>query len=147
MRRWKIYEQDEDKVAALCSALKCSHFFARILINRGFDTPAAAKAFLQVDSIDLPDPFLFESMDRVVNRIGDAIKAGQKITVYGDYDVDGITATGLLVEVLRELGGTVDYYIPSRFTEGYGVNVDAVHAIAQNGTKLLIIIKKNLIIL
>lgn len=138
MRRWKIYEQDENKVAALCSALKCSHYFARILINRGFDTPAAAKDFLQVDSVDLPDPFLFKSMDRAVNRIGEAIKAGQKITVYGDYDVDGITATGLLVEVLRELGGTVDYYIPSRFTEGYGVNAEAVRSIAQNGTKLLI---------
>lgn len=138
MRRWKIKEQSENKVAALCNALKCSHYFARILINRGFDTPEAARAFLDVEHTELPDPFLFCNMEAAVQRIGRAVQAQEKITVYGDYDVDGITSTGLLVEVLRQLGGTVDYYIPSRFTEGYGVNAEAVRSIAANGTRLLI---------
>lgn len=138
MRRWKIKEQDANKVAALCNALQCSHYFARIMINRGFDTPAAAREFLNVEHTALPDPFLFRSMEQAVERIGRAVKEHERITVYGDYDVDGITSTGLLVEVLRQLGGTVEYYIPSRFTEGYGVNSAAVHAIAERGTRLLI---------
>ncbi len=138
MRNWKIEKQDESTVAALCRSLNCSHFFARILINRGIETAEKARAFLKTHSSALWDPFLFRGMEQAVERIGKALGNGEKITVYGDYDVDGITATGLLVEVLRELGGTVDYYIPSRFTEGYGVNTDAIRSIAENGTRLII---------
>ena len=138
MRRWKIKEQNEAQVSALCNALSCSHYFARILINRGYNDPAAAAAFLNVDSTELADPFLFNTMEAVVQRIGIAIRNREKITVYGDYDVDGITATSLLFEVLSDLGGLVDYYIPSRFTEGYGVNDAAVRSIAEKGTRLLI---------
>ncbi|MBQ8894034.1 MAG: single-stranded-DNA-specific exonuclease RecJ [Clostridia bacterium] len=138
MRSWNIKKQACHQVAALCDALHCSHYFARILINRGYDSPEKAKLFLNIDHTELPDPFLFDGMKTAVERIGTAIQNGERITVYGDYDVDGITSTGLLVEVLRELGGTVDYYIPSRFTEGYGVNSDAVKTIASKGTRLLI---------
>ncbi len=138
MRNWKIKKQDEAIVSALCRALHCTHYFARVLINRGIDTVEKAKAFLHTDAAVLSDPFLFVNMEAVVQRIGVALRGGEKITVYGDYDVDGITATGLLVEVLREMGGRVDYYIPSRFTEGYGVNSEAVQRIADNGTTLII---------
>lgn len=138
MRSWKIQKQNDDAVGALCRALHCTHFFARILINRGIDTVNKARDFLRVDRGDLHDPFMFRGMEQAVQRIGQALRGRERITVYGDYDVDGITATGLLVEVLRELGGTVDYYIPSRFTEGYGVNSEAVRSICAKGTKLMI---------
>lgn len=138
MHRWKIKKQSGTVVAQICNALSCSHFFARVLINRGYDTPEKAKAFLNIDHIEIPDPYLFRDMKAVVDRICRAIIEGQKMTVYGDYDVDGITSTGLLVEALRDLGGTVDYYIPSRFTEGYGVNSKAIQSIASRGTALLI---------
>ncbi len=138
MRQWKIKEQDEAVVGALCRALRCSHYFARVLINRGITSAEDAKNFLNTDASVLHDPFLFRNMEAAVERIGRALRLGEKMTVYGDYDVDGITATGLLVEVLRELGGCVDYHIPSRFTEGYGVNARAVETIAKNGTTLMI---------
>ncbi len=138
MRNWKIKKQDEAIVSALCRALHCTHYFARVLINRGIDTVEKAREFLHTDAAVLSDPFMFRNMEAVVQRIGVALRGGEKITVYGDYDVDGITATGLLVEVLREMGGRVDYYIPSRFTEGYGVNSEAVQKIADNGTTLII---------
>lgn len=138
MRNWKIKKQDEQLVAALRQALGCTHYFARVLINRGFDTPEKAAEFLNTGSSALHDPFLFRDMEAAVARIMAAIRGGERITVYGDYDVDGITATSLLVEALRALGATVDYYIPSRFTEGYGVNSAAVRAIAERGTGLMI---------
>ncbi len=138
MRRWKIQKQDEQKVRAICRALGCSHFFARILINRGCDTPTLAKEFLKIDRSCLADPYLFRDMKAAVERIGAAIKENQKITVYGDYDVDGITATALLTETLAHLGARVDYYIPSRFSEGYGVNKSALEAIADRGTRLIV---------
>jgi len=138
MRSWKIKKQNDDAVRALCRALRCTHFFARILINRGIDSVDKARDFLRVDRNDLYDPFMFHGMEQAVQRIGRSLRDRERITVYGDYDVDGITATGLLVEVLRELGGTVDYYIPSRFTEGYGVNSEAIRSIFAKGTKLMI---------
>ena len=138
MRSWKIKKQNDDAVRALCRALRCTHFFARILINRGIDSVDKARDFLRVDRNDLYDPFMFHGMEQAVQRIGRSLRDRERITVYGDYDVDGITATGLLVEVLRELGGTVDYYIPSRFTEGYGVNSEAIRSIFDKGTKLMI---------
>lgn len=138
MRQWKIKDQDEAVVDVLCRALHCSHYFAKVLINRGITTPQDAKNFLNTDASALHDPFLFRDMEPAVERIGRALRQGEKMTVYGDYDVDGITATGLLVEVLRELGGRVEYYIPSRFTEGYGVNAKAVETIAAGGTTLMI---------
>ncbi len=138
MRRWNIKKQNEHLVEALCKELKCTHFFARILINRGFSTVEDARAFLNTNRSDLLDPFLFKEMDQAVDRIKKAIQNSERITVYGDYDVDGITATALLFLVLKELGGIVDFFIPSRFTDGYGVNSSAIQSIAERGTRLII---------
>ncbi len=138
MKQWKILCQNDKVVAKLCGALGCTHFFARTLINRGIKTVEEARSFLDMNADVLHDPFLFRDMEAVVERIGLAIRKGEKITVYGDYDVDGITATGLLLKVLEELGSQVDYFIPSRFTEGYGVNSAALQRIAESGTRLLI---------
>lgn len=138
MRRWNIKKQNEHLVETLCRELNCTHFFARILINRGFLTVEDARAFLDSNRSDLLDPFLFNGMDQVVARIEKAIRNSERITVYGDYDVDGITATALLYGVLKELGGIVDFFIPSRFTDGYGVNTSAIQSIAERGTQLII---------
>ncbi len=138
MRKWNIKKQDEALVSHLSNAFRCEAFLARILINRGLSDPKEISAFLNTDSSALLDPFLFKDMRRVVRVIGEAIRNGEKIIVYGDYDVDGITSTGLLVKCLRSLGGAVDYYIPSRFTEGYGLNLEAVKKFAEQGAKLLI---------
>ena len=138
MRRWNIKKQNEHLVETFCEELNCTHFFARILINRGFTTVEDARAFLNVDRDDLLDPFLFKGMEQAVERIKKAIQNSERITVYGDYDVDGITATALLSGVLKELGGVVDFFIPSRFTDGYGVNSSAIQAIAEKGTQLII---------
>ena len=138
MRRWNIKKQNEHLVEALCSELGCTHFFARILVNRGFATVQEARAFLNVTRSDLLDPFLFKGMDQAVERIKKAIQNSERITVYGDYDVDGITATALLTVALKELGGNVDFFIPSRFTDGYGVNSSAIQSIAERGTRLIL---------
>ncbi len=138
MRRWKIRKQNEDTVHMLVEALGCTHFFARILINRGINSPQMAKDFISADASSLQNPFLFSGMREAVDRIGAAVLKGEKITVYGDYDVDGITATALLVEALRALGAETDFYIPNRFSDGYGVNSAAIRAIAENGTRLII---------
>ncbi len=138
LRKWNIRQQNSQDVESLREALGCSHFFARILINRGYRTANDASAFLRADSSALGDPYLFKAMDYTIARIGKAILQKERITVYGDYDVDGITATSLMVKVIRELDGVVDYYIPNRFDEGYGVNSSAVEKIANRGTKLII---------
>ena len=138
MRKWNLKKQDDTIVRDLSKALSCPDFFSRILYNRGLTRVEEVERFLNIDSSLLYDPFMFKDMDAVVRRIGDAVRLKQRILVYGDYDVDGITATGLLIQALTELGGIADYYIPSRFTEGYGLNMEAIHTAAENGTKLLI---------
>ena len=138
MRRWNIKKQNEHLVDELCQKLNCPHFFARILINHGILNAEDARVFLNTSRADLLDPFLFYGMDRAVERIGKAIRNSERITVYGDYDVDGITATALLFGVLKEFGGIVDYFIPNRFTDGYGVNSSAIQSIAERGTRLII---------
>lgn len=111
---------------------------AQILLNRGFDTVTKAREFLQPDFDALHNPFSFSHMERAVNRIYQAIESGEKILVYGDYDVDGITSIAVLLPVLRELGADVDYYIPNRVEEGYGLNMAAVESAADNNVKLMI---------
>ena len=87
---------------------------------------------------NLHNPFLLNDMDRAVVRIEKAVMLNEKITVYGDYDADGVTSTSILYMFLKENGANVDYYIPNRFSDGYGMNADSVKKIADSGTKLII---------
>ena len=109
----------------------------QILYNRGCTTLEAAEIYLSAGG-EIHDPFLLKDMDRVVARLENAIKKGEKIAIYGDYDVDGVTATVLLVEVLRALGGEVTEYIPNRFDEGYGLNKEALDLLVQQGHKVVV---------
>ena len=109
----------------------------RLLANRGIDTVQDAETFL-VRQGPLYDPFDLIGMEAAVNRLNRAVKDGEKITVYGDYDVDGVTATALLVQVLRRLGGIVQAYIPDRFEEGYGLNNAALDKLSEDGFQVVV---------
>ncbi len=110
----------------------------QILFNRGYADPAKARAFLQAKTIFDTSPFRLKDMERVVARLRGALAAGEPIAIYGDYDVDGVTATALLVQTLRALGGNVRPYIPNRFDEGYGLNSEALETLAAEGVKLVL---------
>ena len=110
----------------------------QILQNRGITDPDQAKQFLAPALSDLPDPFLMKDVKVAALRILQAIRRREKISLFGDYDVDGITATALLLLFLREAGAQVDFYLPHRLKEGYGLNQTAVEKIKAEGAKLLI---------
>jgi len=110
----------------------------QILYMRGLSTRQKVDAFLRRHREDDHDPFLLRDMDKAVRRINRAVKGEEKIIIYGDYDVDGVTSTALLIEVISNLGGRVDHYIPDRFAEGYGLNMGAIASIAEADTKLLV---------
>ncbi|MCL4516917.1 MAG: single-stranded-DNA-specific exonuclease RecJ, partial [Firmicutes bacterium] len=136
-RKWKVREPDPALVEKFCSELGLSPIVARVLANRGIGTPEKARAFLEAGLPSLHDPFLLPGMAAAVQRIQQAIAAREKILVYGDYDVDGITSTYLLLTVLRRLGAEADYYIPNRLEEGYGVNREALARASAGGFQLV----------
>lgn len=136
--KWIIKAQDQDTVSAIADSLKISPVCARLLINRGYADPNSAKAFLEETDSELYDPYLLQDMDKAVRRTEDALKSGEKITIYGDYDVDGVTSVSVMYMYLHERGADVDYYIPERENEGYGLNFSAIDNIAKSGTKLII---------
>lgn len=111
---------------------------ARVLANRGISNLDDAHRFLHPTLSDLPDPFTLKDMDRAVRRIAEALRKEERITLFGDYDVDGTTATALLYLFLENAGGKVDFFVPHRVKEGYGVNLEAVKKIAAAGSRLMI---------
>ena len=114
-----------------------SPWFSRLLQNRGIDTPEKAARYLSPSLEQLADPFLMPDMDKAVSLIREALAAGTSVCVYGDYDVDGVCATSILLETLREKGARVRFRIPKR-SEGYGMNVQAVKELYAEGVRLLI---------
>ncbi len=117
----------------LSQRLGLSPVTAQVLYNRGLTTPEEAEAFLHAGRGQILDPFLLKDMDAAVRLIRDRIRQGGPIMVYGDYDVDGVTGTTILVLALRALGATVEFYIPNRFSEGYGLNAAALREIRERG--------------
>jgi single-stranded-DNA-specific exonuclease len=113
-------------------------FVLNLLVNRGYDTEAKINNFLEVDYSRLHDPFLFKDMELATNRIFQAIEKQEKIVIYSDYDADAITALSVMYLALKKLGAKLDYYIPDRFTEGYGMNPEAVKKICEEGAGLII---------
>ncbi len=139
-KRWFYLDEntDENIVYAYTKIFGITPLVARVLVNRGITDAGDAKTFIERNASSLHSPFLINDMDKAVDRITRAIEAGEKITVYGDYDVDGITSTAVMVSFLKKKGAKIDAYIPDRQNEGYGVNVDAIEKIAKTGTKLII---------
>jgi single-stranded-DNA-specific exonuclease len=138
-QRWQISEANPDLSAVIANATGLSPTIAQVLLNRGINTPEAAKIFLDPELDALPDPKQeFPDLIKSIDRIEQAIKNGDRITICGDYDVDGMTSTALLIRTLRLLGGNVEYEIPSRMTEGYGINQRIVQDCHDREVKLII---------
>jgi single-stranded-DNA-specific exonuclease len=137
-KRWQQRPHNPDVVAALVHGLGMRRTTARILAGRKVDTVEAARRFLAPSPADLHDPFLLMGMDRAIDRIERAIASGERIMIAGDYDVDGVTATALYLELFSWLGKSVIYRIPHRLTEGYGLTEAGVRAALDQGVSLLI---------
>jgi single-stranded-DNA-specific exonuclease len=119
--RWQMFDQDPDKVRELSQKVNCHPVMASILVNRNIHTAKTAADFLNTSLNNMPSPFYLKDMDVAVNRIYKAITDKEKILIFGDYDVDGITATVILLNFLRYAGVDVSYYIPHRVSEGYSI--------------------------
>ncbi len=140
---WNIRfgENDPGKVDAakkIARFLGVSDVLAKLIYNRGYTTPEAARDFLFLEDSIFHDPFLICDMDKAVDRIFDALENGEKIMIYGDYDADGVTATTALYLYLGGLGADVSYYIPTRMGDGYGVSLSALDEFASSGISLMI---------
>lgn len=139
-KKWIYLDENTDEgiVQAYCEIFGISPLVARVLVNRGITDAGDAKRFIEKDAASLYSPFLINDMDKAVERMKRAISTGEKITIYGDYDVDGITSTAIMVSYLKKLDANVDAYIPDRHNEGYGVNINAIEKIAMTGTGLVV---------
>ncbi len=135
--QWVVRPAD-DRVDSLARSLRISPLVAQVLINRGITETAEGNVFLRPKLSELIRPEQMPGIEPAVQRIKYAIENKEKITVYGDYDVDGITGVSILWELLTLLGAQVDYYIPHRIDEGYGLNTDAIPVLAESGTKLIV---------
>ena len=127
-------QTDDPDTQALSRALQVHPLVARLLIMRGIDNETRARRFLEPSIRDLHDPGVIPGIARAATRIGQAIEDHQPIIIYGDYDVDGVTASSILWHMLGQLGGEVSIYIPHRIDEGYGLNPDAIEQLAQPNT-------------
>ncbi len=136
-KQWVI-QPTHPQAADLAKSLKVSPLLAQVLINRGITDSQTAAVFLRPKLTELISPELMPGIKTAAARISHTVKSKEKITIYGDYDVDGITGVAILWQLLTLLGANVDYYIPHRIDEGYGLNDDAVRTIAKKGTKLLV---------
>jgi single-stranded-DNA-specific exonuclease len=134
-KQWIVQKIDEG-VKLVDSGLP--ELIRRLLILRGLTTSESVAEFLAPDYANLNDPFLFKDMDKSVVRIFSALEKHEKIVIYADYDADAITACAVMILGLRKLGGNVEYYIPDRFLEGYGLNTEAIRKICQEGAQLII---------
>lgn len=137
--KWIIREPaDRAKVERLAAEVGIDRVLADLLVQRGIETFGEARSFFRPSLDNLHDPFLMKDMDTAVERLHRAVASGEKILVYGDYDVDGTTAVALVYSFLRRFTTAVDFYIPDRYDEGYGVSFKGIDWAADNGFSLLI---------
>lgn len=138
IKKWEIYDSNEQKVKEICEKYNLNKIIGKIIVNRNVTSDEDVRIFITPTRDDFHDPFLFKGMDIAVDRILQAINNKEKIIIYGDYDVDGITSTTVLKKYLQERGGIVNTYIPNRLNEGYGLNKEAIKKIKEMGTDLII---------
>ena len=138
-KEWK-YEKinNNETVDKIVDKYKISNLLAKILVSRNIIDDEKVKIFLEPKRNDFYNPFTMPDMEKAVDRICKAIENKEKITIYGDYDVDGITSTAVFESFLKDRGAIVNHYIPNRLEEGYGLNNNAISKIAEDGTKLMI---------
>ena len=123
MRKWVERQVDLNQVNHLIAELDIHRILARILVGRGVDSPEKAKNYLEPALDQLPDPEALAGMTEACRRLGKALVEGEKIGVFGDYDVDGVTSSVILSEFLERLGASVAVTLPNRLTEGYGLSL------------------------
>lgn len=137
-KRWNILEADSAKVTALQTALKIHPILCELLVQRGIEDFDKAKQFFRPSLSDLHDPWLMKDMDKAVARITKAFDANESIMVFGDYDVDGTTSVATLYQFLKNIHPTIDFYIPHRYREGYGVSKMGIDHAKATGISLII---------
>ena len=137
-KKWLLSADHNACAERMAGELGLSRLTARVLAARGCDTPEKARDFMTQSVEGIHDPFLLKDMDKAVAVIRQAIEAKEKIAVYGDYDVDGVTATCIMIQYLRKMGADCTYYIPDRLGEGYGLNEAAIQTLYDEGCRLLI---------
>ena len=136
-KRWRLCKGDQEKENILIRELGVNPIVAKLMVNRHIDVDEGRR-FLQGTLSDLLDPFTLKDMDVAVSLVLETIESHKSIVIYGDYDVDGITATSVLYRFLKQLGADVTYYIPERQSEGYGLNLEALEHLIERGTALVI---------
>lgn len=138
MKKWEIKEQNTEKIEEISNKYSLSKIVAEILVKRNILDEEKIQTFLNPTRNDFHDPMLINDMEKAVDRIIQAIDKKENVTIYGDYDVDGITSTSILKMFLEERGLNCNVYIPNRLEEGYGLNIKAIDKIKNNGTTLII---------
>lgn len=141
--RWiynRVGTADEEKASVLAKELNISQVLAQLLVKRGITEEKEAKAFFKPQLKDLHDPFLMRDMDVAVARLNEAMGKKERILIYGDYDVDGTTAVSLVYKFIRQYYSNVDYYIPDRYNEGYGVSKQGIDYAYDTDVKLIIVL-------
>ena len=138
IKKWTLREYDGDAADEIAEALSILPVTAKLLTERGCHDKKSALSFINKENAAMYDPFLLPDMKKAVLRIVEAEAKNEKVMVYGDYDVDGITGTSILVTFFRGLGLNVSYHIPERLTEGYGVNAEAVKSFKDKGISLVV---------
>lgn len=137
-KRWNILPTDEVKTTALREALKVNRTLCGILVQRGIDDYEKAREYFRPQLSSLHDPWLMKDMEKAVSRIISAFEAGEKILVFGDYDVDGTTAVASFYQFIRSIYSDTDFYIPHRYREGYGVSKMGIDFAKENGFSLIV---------
>ena len=138
-RIWRYAVHDAPRVKSLSASLGVPALVAQVLLARGVESAEDAREFLSARLTDLHDPSLLPGIDEAADRIVSAIGDGRQITIYGDYDVDGVTGTSLLWHCLTLAGAQVDYTIPDRLNDGYGLNPRAIRSLADEDQSRLLI--------
>jgi single-stranded-DNA-specific exonuclease len=137
-KQWRIRPHDFEAVSRMERTAGVSSVLAQLLASRGITSATDAQGFLETKLSLLREPEALPGLAEAADRIDSAVRAGRRITIYGDYDADGMTATALLSRCLRLIGANVSYYLPNRMDEGYGLNHDALHKLAHAGTSLVV---------
>ena len=135
---WRLLAHDRGAVERLAAALQVAPVVAQLLLNRGLSAPEDGRRFLDTPLNGLHDPDLLPGAAAASERLYAAAKGGQRICVYGDYDVDGTAGTAILLHMLRMLGAKADFYVPHRLEEGYGLNCEALKQIASSGATVVV---------
>lgn len=137
-KKWSLKETDDAVVDNLQDALGINRIFCQLLVARGIDTFEKAKSFFRMDAEQLNDPFLMKGMDVAVERIKKAIDSNEKILLYGDYDVDGTTSVAVVYSFFKHFYEDISFYIPNRFSEGYGISEQGIKHAVDNNIKLIV---------